>query len=44
MLALKTANKALYIKTGLVCHKCLLVIDFKAVGHRRMCKSCRTGN
>jgi hypothetical protein len=40
MLALHSADKGLYIKNGLICYKCLTVIDFKAAGRRRLCRNC----
>jgi hypothetical protein len=43
MLSLRTKNKDSYIKTGLICYKCLLVIDHKVIGKRRLCRDCRIG-
>lgn len=40
MITLHADQKARYIRTGLICYECLLVIDFKATGKRRLCESC----
>lgn len=41
MITLHTKDTAEYVRTGLICYKCLLVIDRQAPGRKRRCINCR---